>query len=393
MRNFIDKVVNAPVVAHILAALDRYNNRLGPQFAAAATYFTILSLVPILMLSFAALGLTLTVLRPELLTEIQGAVVGQLGEGDLARNISKVIEDALNNWRGVLGLALVTAAYSGSNWVGNLKRAVRVMWYDKFSDASAKKNFFLEFAINLAIFLGVLMCVVVGVVVAQVGNAFSREVVEFLGWQDIPGIGLLWGALTVGVTFLVSWILFAFLFIVLPQKKVRLKVWLIGTLIGALVVTIIQSLAGRLMGLFSGNLAAGVFGPTIVVMLLFNILATLILMTAAWVGTDSVWRAERAAKLANKHAGVVDDADLELDEEAELAAERASRRWAASKSLDDLRRADAAIEPSRKDYVRQDVAAKTVGAGLGIGYGIGAATGLGVGALVVGLLNKVLHRR
>lgn len=395
MKTILDRVANNSVVAHILAALDRYNKRLGPQFAAAATYFTILSLVPILMLSFAALGLTLTVLRPELLDQIQDAVVGQLGDGDLAQKITTVIENALNNWRGIVGFALLTATYSGSNWVGNLKRAVRVMWYDKFSDASEKKNFFLELAINLAIFLGVLLCVILGVGVAQVGNAFSRQVVEFLGWEDVPGIGFLWGALTVGLTFLVSWILFAFLFTVLPQKRVRLKAWLIGTLIGAFVVTIIQSLAGRIMRLFSNNPAAQVFGPTIIVMLLFNILATLILMTAAWVGTDGTWRAERTAKLADKQPGGLDDSGLDPDEELELVGRRASRRWAAAKSLDDLRRADAVVEPSTTRYVREDVAARTVGAGLTVGYSMGAATGLGLGALLtaaIGVVARALRK-
>ena len=150
----------------------------------------------------------------------------------------------------------LTALYSGTNWVGNLKRAVRVMWADKFSDATEKKNFFLELAINLAIFLGLLVCFFVGVAVAQVGNGFSRQVVDFLGWGDVPGIGLMFGALTVGLTFLVSWLMFAFLFLVLPNRRVRLRPWLVGTVIGAALVTLIQSLAGRLMGIFSGNAAA-----------------------------------------------------------------------------------------------------------------------------------------
>ena len=132
------------------------------------------------------------------------------------------------------------------------------------------------------------------------------------------------------------------------------------------------------------------FGPVIIVMLLFNLLATIILMTAAWVGTDSVWEADQARKRAGKLAGIDADIEVLIDEETELAAERASKRWAASKSLDDLRRADETAIPeiTREDYVRQDVAKRTVSAGLGLGYGIGAATGLGLGALVARLLGR-----
>lgn len=41
----------------------RFTARLGNQFAAAMSYFSVLSLVPILMFGFSMLGLTLTVLR------------------------------------------------------------------------------------------------------------------------------------------------------------------------------------------------------------------------------------------------------------------------------------------------------------------------------------------
>ncbi len=39
-----------PFVAHLLRAVDRFNLRGGVQLAAAITYFSVLSLVPILML-------------------------------------------------------------------------------------------------------------------------------------------------------------------------------------------------------------------------------------------------------------------------------------------------------------------------------------------------------
>lgn len=395
MRRLIRRIINAPVVAHILAAVDRYTTRLGPQFAAATTYYTVLTMVPILMFGFSMLGMTLTVFRPDLLIQVRETVVSTFGTDDdgLGAALAEVIENALGSWRGVALTALLTAAYAGSRWVGNLKRAVRVMWSDRISDAAPPANILLDIGFNLVVFLGVLVSLFVGVGVAQVGNAFSRQVVEFLGWQDIPGIGFLWGALTVGLTFLVSWLLFAFLFTVLPTKRVRFRVWLIGTLVGAVSVTIVQSLAGRLVGLFSGNDGIEVFGPVIVVMLLFNILATLILLTAAWVGTDSVWLASRAEALASRDAVLPSGINAVIDPEDEAAARRASRRWAATKSLDDLRGTDQVVVPNEHDIVRQDAATRAVSAGLGIGYVVGAATGLGLGAAVVGLAARLRRRR
>lgn len=392
MKEWIQKVMNKPVVAHAMAAADRYGERLGPQFAAAVTYFTVLSLVPILMFAFAVLGLTLTVLRPDLMSQVQGLIVDQLGDDGIAEQIGAFIRETLSGWRGVFGIGLLTAAYSGSNWVGNLKRAVRVMWADKFSDAVVKKNFFLELLVNLAIFLGLLLAVAIGVGVSQLGHGLSEQIIGWLGWEEIPGIGVFWRLLTIVLTFVVSWLLMAFLFVVLPRRPVRPKAWLIGTLLGAFLLTILQSAAGLIMGIFSGNAAASVFGPIIVMMLVFNILATIILMTAAWVGTDDVWEAEKARKYAAEHADITDAVELEADES--LADSRsATRRWAATASLDDLRGAQSALpEPDSETFVRQDVAARGMKTNLGIGYGVGAATGLGLGALIVGLVGLLFRR-
>ncbi|GAA4901957.1 hypothetical protein GCM10025789_20730 [Tessaracoccus lubricantis] len=393
MKDWIEKVTNKPVVAHAMAANERYGQRLGPQFAAAVTYFTVLSMVPILMFAFAMLGLTLTVLRPDLMEQVQTAIVDQLGEDGVAKDIGEFIKETLSGWRGVFGIGLLTAAYSGSNWAGNLKRAVRVMWADKFSEATAKKNFFLDLLGNLGIFLGLLLALGVGVGVSQVGHGLSQQIIDWLGWEGVPGIGILWRVITIGLTFVVSWLLVAFLFIALPRKAARPRAWLIGTLIGATLLTVLQSAAGLIMGVFGGNAAVGVFGPIIVMMLVFNLLATIILMTAAWVGTDDVWQAERDRKYVDEHSELSGEVEPRAGDEELLASQRASRRWAATRSLDDLRGATSAVpEPDPDTYVRQDVAARGMKTNLGIGYGVGAATGLGVGALIVGLLKLVFRR-
>ncbi len=52
----IERIKAWPSVAHLLRAAERFNDRLGSQFGAAITYFSFLSLIPILMVSFAAVS-------------------------------------------------------------------------------------------------------------------------------------------------------------------------------------------------------------------------------------------------------------------------------------------------------------------------------------------------
>ncbi len=101
MKDWIEKVTAHPVVAHGMAAMDRYNKRLGPQFAAGVTYFSVLSMVPILMFAFSMLGLTLTVLRPDLMDQVKDVIDAELGTSNLAKSLGAVVDDAFSNWASV----------------------------------------------------------------------------------------------------------------------------------------------------------------------------------------------------------------------------------------------------------------------------------------------------
>ena len=84
---------NIPAVAHFLRALDRFNDRLGSQFGAAITYFSFLSLIPILMVSFAAVGFVLAS-NQNLLTEIINKIVRTISDATLATTLKSTVTTA-----------------------------------------------------------------------------------------------------------------------------------------------------------------------------------------------------------------------------------------------------------------------------------------------------------
>ncbi len=70
-------------MAHLLRAVQRFGTAARLPVRAAITYFSVLALVPILMLAFAILGFVLTVLRPDLhRCSVVDAVTGALGQTD-----------------------------------------------------------------------------------------------------------------------------------------------------------------------------------------------------------------------------------------------------------------------------------------------------------------------
>lgn len=400
MKDWIARTIDRPVVAHAMSANTRYGQRLGAQFAAGVTYFSVLSLIPILMLTFSTLGLTLTVLRPDMLDQLKSYIDEQLGDAnDLAAALTSVIDQALSNWQSIGIAALFTAAYSGSKWAGNLKSAVRVMWSETFEDAIEKKNFVIELGVNLLIFLGLITCIGVGLGVSSIGTSFSTQVIAWLGWQDVPGIEPLVRIVAVLGTFVACWLLFAFLFIVMPNEPAAPRTWLFGTLIGALGATVLQSLVGILVRLMSGNVSAAIFGNIIIFMLLFNVLATLILMTASWVGTEKVWRGERADRRAERARALLNSPDptqfIDVPASTVVAATPIgpTMRFAGRHNADELREPVTRVpEPDPDAYVRQGVARRGMQTNLAVGYGIGTATGLGLGALLISLLSRFSKR-
>ena len=88
VKDWIARTIDRPVVAHAMSANTRYGQRLGAQFAAGVTYFSVLSIVPVLMVAFAATGVMLTVIAPDALVQIKDAItsaVGGQGEGQFAQ--------------------------------------------------------------------------------------------------------------------------------------------------------------------------------------------------------------------------------------------------------------------------------------------------------------------
>ncbi|WP_051215106.1 YhjD/YihY/BrkB family envelope integrity protein [Granulicoccus phenolivorans] len=276
-----------PAIAHILRMLARYGNRLGNQFAGAITYFSVLALVPILMFAFALLGMTVTVFMPSGLDRIMQIVGEQLAGMPARDSILQVIQDALNNWAGIGIVGLLSAGYSGAGWISNLKSAVRTQLALDLEEKEPKSNIVVETLKNFGSLLVLLLMFVLMAALSNVATTLRGILVNTFHLDGVPGAELGLRLLPMLATLITAWLLFVFLFRVLPTAEQRptTKVLGWGALIGAVGMVALQYLAGLLMSSFSGNPAAALFGPVIVIMLLFNLLFRLILYVAAWIAT------------------------------------------------------------------------------------------------------------
>lgn len=288
LKEFLADLKNRPWAAHLLRMQDRFSNRLGNQFAGAITYFSVLALVPVLMFAFAALGFTLTVLRPDMLQAVSEAITGRLsgmGGEDLGGQISTLIQGFLKNWQAVGIVGLLSAVYSASGWAGNLKKAIRAQTRPDFDMTEEGPNFLLEKLVDLVLLLGLFVLIPLTFALANISTTLTGWLVGVLNLEAIPGIATLLRFVGPIGSGLAGWVLFMYVLSVFPELKFpfRAKAW--ASVIGSVGLAVLQYSASGLIGAFMGNPAAALFGPVIVLMLFFNLFARLILYMAAWMAT------------------------------------------------------------------------------------------------------------
>ncbi len=278
MKSVGRRFLSHPIVAATTASCGRFTRRHGFQHAAAVTYFSVLTLIPVVMLAGAGAGFTLTVLRPDWLVMVQRTIAEALGESALSDIVITTFNRALAQWHGLLGVALLTAAYSGMSWVANL----RIGFHAMIKTASApKKPWWRAMARHLADFSMLFALLLAAVAVIGVTAMWLHDA-GFLGWL-----------VRTIVTLALGWALMALLYLRLPLTAIAPEVWLPGSIVGALAITIVQQCTSWLVPLFSYNPVALVFGPIIAAMILFNLLAIIVLLCFAATGERLAGQASR----------------------------------------------------------------------------------------------------
>src|SRR4051794_33720108 len=132
MRGWFARLLRKPSIRHGIRSFERFSARLGWQFAGALTYFSILAIVPILMVSFSVAGFVLAS-RADLLKSLEEAIVSLLpASPELTDQVNTILKSAIGARLTVGIVGLIFALYTGISWMGNLRSAVQAMWRPDF---------------------------------------------------------------------------------------------------------------------------------------------------------------------------------------------------------------------------------------------------------------------
>ncbi|HEY2204483.1 MAG TPA: inner membrane protein YhjD [Pseudonocardia sp.] len=275
-----------PWLDHLVRAEERYTERHGDHYAAAITYFSILALVPLLMVAFAAVALVLLT-QPELLAQLQADIARSLPAG-LDQILNPVIDQAIHSATTVGIVGLLVALYSGLGWMTNLRDALSEQWGQRHE----QPTFLRRVLVDLASLVGLGLALVVSFGLTAAVSGFAGQILALLGlagygWAHwvLQLLGILLGLLS-------GWLVFLWVFARLPREPVTWRSAARAALAAAIGLEIIKRVMVIYLGAVTETPAGAAFGPILGLLIFVFTVSRFVLYLTAWAATARENRVE-----------------------------------------------------------------------------------------------------
>lgn len=282
---WVKHVKSWPSIAHWLRATERFNDRMGSQFGAAITYFSFLSLIPILMVSFAAVGFVLAS-NPDLLAELINKIVNSISDPTLAATLKNSVNTAVQQRTtvGLTGLAL--ALYSGISWMGNLREAIRAQSRDVWErNPQDQEKIYFRYTRDFISLIGLVIALIITLSLTSIAGSAQAAIVQALGLDGIEWLRPAMTAIALSISIFANYLLFLWIFWMLPRHKPKKKALLRGTLLAAIGFEVIKFVMTMTLPQLARSPSGAAFGSVIGLMAFFYFFARLTLFCAAWIAT------------------------------------------------------------------------------------------------------------
>jgi membrane protein len=152
---------------------------------------------PILMVSFAAAGFVLAS-HPTLLQDIFNKILNNVSDPTLASTLKSTINTAVQQRTTVGIVGLLIALYSGVNWMGNLREAIRAqsrdVWERKPQD---QEKIWVKYLRDFVSLIGLLVALIVTLSITSVPGSAQQMIIsalylDYIEWLKPPGAALGW---------------------------------------------------------------------------------------------------------------------------------------------------------------------------------------------------------
>jgi membrane protein len=264
---------------HLVRAVDRYVDHNAYQYAAAITYFSVLSVIPILMVGLSVGGFIVaddTALINELRTTITEA---------LPAGLDSFATDVFNNvleQRASLGVfGAIVALYAGWNWINALRDALTAMW----NLERPPMPFFRTILWDLLSLISLAIALLVSFALSAAGGWLNGFLLRLVRLGDEPWAGTALSILSIPLAIIANWLVFLWVLARLPRHKVNTRNAVRGALAAAVGFEILKQAVNIYLGLLGKTPTSAAFGSVIGLLVFIYLVARLLLLVAAWVAT------------------------------------------------------------------------------------------------------------
>nr|WP_243653947.1 inner membrane protein YhjD [Pseudonocardia endophytica] len=265
-----------PWLDHLVRAGMRYTENHGDHYAAAITYFSVLALVPLLMVAFAVAGFVLRG-NPELLQALRDGIKTSApgGVGDL---LGSVVDTATTSAGAIGVIGLVGALYSGIGWMGNLREALSEQWGQREDAPPVLKRL----GSDLIALVGLGLALVASFAISAVGGSLGRTLLNLVGLGDVGWAQFLLVLATIVIGLAANWLVFLWVIARLPREPVSLRSAMKAAVFGAVGFKILQVVMVYYLGSVTSSPAGAAFGGILGLLVFIFFTSRFLLFVTAW---------------------------------------------------------------------------------------------------------------
>ena len=261
----------------------RYTGQRGPLLSGGLSYQSVFAVFAALWVGFSITGLfvrTQPAIERAFFAIIDNAVPGLIdtGRGTGAINASMLLEPRTLSWTGAL--ALIGLLFTALGWLSSCRDAIHAI----FGLPDAGRNFFLLKLKDLGLAIGFGFALIVSSVISVLSTQALGLVFDFFGIGHRSAIAtILLRAVGLILMLALDTAVLASLFRLLAGLAIPFRQLATGSLIGAIGLGALKVLGSSLLGSAGKNPLLASFAVIIGLLIWFNLVCQVILLSASWI--------------------------------------------------------------------------------------------------------------
>jgi membrane protein len=268
-----------PWVDHLIRANEAFTERYGNNYAAAITYFSVLSLFPLLMVGFSIAGLILQK-NTAALDQIRDGITKSAPAG-LADFLNQIVQAALIAGAGTGIFGLLLALYSGVGWMTNLRDALTAQWGQEKQPLPLISTTLKD----LVRLVGLGLALAVSFGLTAVGSRIGRFLLELVGVENEGWAVFLLRLATIVLGLLANTLVFLWVIARLPRERVRARSAIKGAIVASIGFEVLKQVTTVYLEFVTSSASTVLFGPILGLLFFSNLVSRFLLFVTAWTAT------------------------------------------------------------------------------------------------------------